>query len=418
MHNYRMTSSFAWLAIDAEQRRRMMEAVELFRDQGTIDDLGIGAIRDAISDTLFPGTSTLHTRLRYVLFVSWLLEVASLKDTVEQMGWAFHDIERDFIDSLKRGMGGTKEGIIGRRAGRDLQRVPSAMYWGSLVNWGIVEKGLSVQDYFRRSVLRSEQERSAPRQEESDTRTELTPTGIELGLPAPPQDLLKSATFDLRQEEAAYLAEAITRSCAGTLFAHLVRRRPATWTDADSAPTHLWDPGVRLDLPQNLSDLVDLAERFSLVIQGANLLYNLLLAEATSGKTGSHPDDLVERYRDRLAEWADQVEEIRPLDESDHRAIGQVMLGRRRTFTSATQRFLASWFDLARTPHAVGDSDLARRLVTQRESEVKHSRARLRPGNWKALDAWRGSSGVDRLDFRWNYARRHLQDIYDGLESS
>lgn len=418
MHNCRMTSSFAWLAVDAEQRRRMMEAVELFRDQGTIDDLGIGAIRDAISDTLFPGTSTLHTRLRYVLFVPWLLEVASRQDTVEQMGWAFHEIERNFIDSLKRGMGGTKEGIIGRRAGRELQRVPSAMYWGTLVNWGIVERGLSVQDYFRRSVLRSEQERSAPRQEESDTRIELTPTGIERSLPAQPRDLRNSATFDLRQEEASYLAEAITRSCAGTLLAHLVNRRPATWTDAESAPTHLWDPEMRQDLPRNLSDLVDLAERFSLVIQGANLLYNLLLAEATAGKAESYQSERVERYRDRLAEWADQIEAIRPLDASDHCAIGQVMTGRRRTFNSATQRFLTSWFELARRPHAVADSDFARRLVAQRETDVKHGRARLRQGNWKALDAWRGSSGVDRLDFRWSYARRHLQDIYDGLESS
>jgi hypothetical protein len=55
--------------------------------------------------------------------------------------------------------------------------------------------------------------------------------------------------------------------------------------------------------------------------------------------------------------------------------------------------------------------------VRERESAVKGGRARLRPGNWKALDAWGGSSGVDRIEFRWIYARRHLQDIYDGLEA-
>ncbi|MGP5261398.1 hypothetical protein ACTXMW_17445 [Brachybacterium paraconglomeratum] len=35
-----MPSTFAWLAVDAEQRRRMMEAVDQFRDETTIDDLG------------------------------------------------------------------------------------------------------------------------------------------------------------------------------------------------------------------------------------------------------------------------------------------------------------------------------------------------------------------------------------------
>lgn len=62
-----MTSVFGWVATDAEQRRRMMEVVDQFRDSTTIDDLGLGGIRDAFSDTLFPGTSTLHTRIRYAL---------------------------------------------------------------------------------------------------------------------------------------------------------------------------------------------------------------------------------------------------------------------------------------------------------------------------------------------------------------
>ncbi|MPY12096.1 DUF6361 family protein [Arthrobacter bussei] len=412
-----MASTFAWLAVDAEQRRRMMEAVELFRDQGTIDDLGIGAIRDGISDTLFPGTSTLHTRLRYVLFVPWLLSIASQKGTAELMDWAFHDGEREFIDSLKRGMGDAKEGIIGRRAGRNLQRVPSAMYWGALTSWGIAEPGLSVGDYFRRCVLRRDQLRAAPRQEDGDTPIALTPTGIVPGLPHQPQDLLNSATFDLRQEEATFLAETITRSCAGSLLAHLVHQRPATWTDAASAPAYLWDSEVRRDLPPDLLDLVDLAERFSLVIQGANLLYNLLLAEATSGNAGRYQGDAIEDYRQKLTTWADSVNGIRPLDAADHHAIGLLMTNRRRAFTLPTQRFLTSWFDLARAPHDIPDGDLARRLVRERESAVKGGRARLRPGNWKALDAWGGSSGINRLEFRWIYARRHLQDIYDGLEA-
>ena len=33
--------------------------------------MGLGSLRDALSDALFPGTSYLQTRLRYVLFVPW-----------------------------------------------------------------------------------------------------------------------------------------------------------------------------------------------------------------------------------------------------------------------------------------------------------------------------------------------------------
>lgn len=56
-----MTSVFGWVATGAEQRRRMTEIVDQFRDPTTIDDLGLGGIRDALAGTLFPGTSTLHT---------------------------------------------------------------------------------------------------------------------------------------------------------------------------------------------------------------------------------------------------------------------------------------------------------------------------------------------------------------------
>ncbi|NHB84268.1 hypothetical protein G7085_05605 [Tessaracoccus sp. HDW20] len=47
----------------------MREIVELFMDRESRDELGIGVIRDTIADGLFPGTSTLLTRARYLLFI-------------------------------------------------------------------------------------------------------------------------------------------------------------------------------------------------------------------------------------------------------------------------------------------------------------------------------------------------------------
>src|ERR1700732_3575593 len=48
-----------------EDQRRMREIVNLFTQSESRDELGIGQVRDAFSDSLFPGTSTLHTRARY-----------------------------------------------------------------------------------------------------------------------------------------------------------------------------------------------------------------------------------------------------------------------------------------------------------------------------------------------------------------
>jgi len=76
---HRMVSTFGWLDTDSEQRRKMLEVVGLFKEEGTVDELGIGSIRDAIANSLFPGTSVLHTRLRYVLFIPWLMQRAAAR---------------------------------------------------------------------------------------------------------------------------------------------------------------------------------------------------------------------------------------------------------------------------------------------------------------------------------------------------
>jgi uncharacterized protein DUF6361 len=55
-------STFAWIDHSEKQRRQILEAIDLFREKDTRDELGIAGIRDAFSDMLFPGTGSLQTR--------------------------------------------------------------------------------------------------------------------------------------------------------------------------------------------------------------------------------------------------------------------------------------------------------------------------------------------------------------------
>lgn len=64
-----MASTFAWLDHSEEQRRQILDVLDLFREKGTIDELGLGTIPDAFADMLFPGTSAPRTRPRYFLIV-------------------------------------------------------------------------------------------------------------------------------------------------------------------------------------------------------------------------------------------------------------------------------------------------------------------------------------------------------------
>jgi hypothetical protein len=72
-------SSFTWLDSSEQQRRQMLDVIHLFREKETRDELGIGAIRDAFADLLFPGTSTIQTRARYFLFIPWIYTTLETK---------------------------------------------------------------------------------------------------------------------------------------------------------------------------------------------------------------------------------------------------------------------------------------------------------------------------------------------------
>src|SRR3954468_8252796 len=98
-----MTSSFAWLDYDEASRSRMREIVGLLQDAGSIDELGLGRIRDAFSERFFPGTSVLWRRARYLLFVPWTYQ------QLEREGWgrapdperAARSLQRRIRNSLK-----------------------------------------------------------------------------------------------------------------------------------------------------------------------------------------------------------------------------------------------------------------------------------------------------------------------------
>jgi len=61
-------SAFTWLSYSESERRKALDVISLFRERDTRDELGIGVIRDAFADLLFPGTSTIQDACPILLF--------------------------------------------------------------------------------------------------------------------------------------------------------------------------------------------------------------------------------------------------------------------------------------------------------------------------------------------------------------
>ena len=124
-------SSIAWIDFDEAERQRVQRIMEFFKERDNRDELGLGAIRDSIADHLFPGTSTIQTRLRYMLFIPWLYRMLEGgNESEDRLRSRARNLEIRLSYSLRAG--GEHGGVIGRDAGENLKRLPSWVYWAGL----------------------------------------------------------------------------------------------------------------------------------------------------------------------------------------------------------------------------------------------------------------------------------------------
>jgi len=239
-----MPSTFTWLDYSETERRKMLDVINAFREKETRDELGLGSVRDAFADQLFPGTSTIQTRARYFLFVPWIYR------RLERDRTRSHEIARvarrdevRLIEALlKGGETGLGAGVIGSQARAKLQRLPSSVYWFGLGAWGIRLYPGST-DQYHRSLDRfheAQRQRRHVRGQEDDLLDEPAGANWHPHLPEAPANLLEQTTFQLSADEADYLSECIRIHTRGSLLAFLL--------ELDGAP-------ASVDFPWQLPEL-------------------------------------------------------------------------------------------------------------------------------------------------------------------
>ena len=387
--------------------------LQLFSDSGTVDDLGIGTVRDAISNSLFPGTSVIQTRARYFLFVPWLFRRAEQKHPHQLVAKAT-DMERNLIETLRAG--GDVAGLIGVEAGKNVRTLPSTIYWGGLLRYGIfLSPALTIRQYGRHVA------RGLAALDSEDEIGDRIPSFWQRDIPEPPPDLFrfKVATFDLTRDEAEWLCERIISSDSpgqpiSLLTAYirfLSRGEPLIGADA------IWDAALPADTPPSIVDLVQHAQQFSCATQGAALLYNLMLAEERL-KTALEPTEgtSVDNYRLRLDEWAGSATRLRLANWAAHiDDFWDCIHDNQVRIPPRTRRFIDAWASLLvdEGPRHIATSQDSRALIRSRE--IEHKRVQARLANNKRLHEWAGDAGTRPLVFRWPQVQRMLIDIAGGL---
>lgn len=394
-----MPSSIAWLDTTVEEQRMARDLIAMFSETESRDELGLGQMRDAFSDLLFPGVSVVQTRARYYLFIPWCYTHGAANGMSGQVAkkkgeWR----ERELIIALRAANLDDNAGLIGKRAGASLRTLPSSIYWSGMTKYGVLSNAV---DTSHLGLLRQHQE-------DATELAERAPKNWADGIPAPPEGFPQAipSGFALEPKEAEWLAERIEVSCPETVLAHLVREGNLIGNDV-RAPWEATSPGQFPEL--------DHGRLFATALHGAALLYNLLVAEKYEASQLTSVVDPIETYRDLLTEWSEGS--IAPVAGDfvgwDLDEMWRLAAGQNPNIHPRTRLFINTWISAVRAGKAAGLADNAelRELVLNREAR-KGKQSRF--VNTKLLETWSGNSGSGVFIYRWGTVRTIVNDIARG----
>ena len=403
-------SSLGWLDTSEHERRSIIELVSALNEPGTLDELGIGSIRDTIADRLFPGTSTIQTRARYFLFIPWILQMVEAGSPRHAEDRA-QRLQLRLCHALDKAHG-PNAGVIGREAGAVLQRWPLSIYWLGLERWGIRRRSGSISSYFA-SLRRPPSWRMLGRAlaEPVEIRRDEAADGVPsnwVAIPDAPPDLPQVASFVLTAEEGHFLRERVVLTHPESFLAHILQNSNAGDSGVADYP---WDHPAAQSAPASMRDWLHDARLFSLVHRGGVLLYNLMLARELEN------EDRIDEFSTGLAKWSESMSASRPdLERWDRQAMWDRLLGANPRLRRRTRDFADRWYEVAatQTGRSIGDLPMAQRLIREREHALKRDRARLTYA--ESRDRRRGYPTSARLEFRWTQVQRITSDILEALE--
>lgn len=389
-----------WIDFSKAERDKVLDVINLLQEEGAVDELGIGMIRDGFANIFFPGTSTIQTRAKYFLIVPYVLKEAA----EGKYGKDFNSILKK-IDDEERWCGNKllesdKNGVIGARVLPKgwVARKPSNIYWNGIRTLGIFKDDtLSIPNYIKlvSTVLKQKDtSRLGNRNDELDESDRDDKDAGDISsfqfwnIP----DTYKTnwrdgLTIQLLPEEAVFLRERILASIPESLFAYLIINQiDVNKYEGFEALTE----DLAGKIKPELEELMLLACDFNRLVYLSRIRYNIILSDG--------------KNEEAMKEWDLWKNEISSMNHIDLEAIFDKL----NTQNYRLKRFLF----LIRDAFASNNIDDVDQLIRKREIELKgQNRAKLNRIGEYPLDSWIGGG---RLDYRFGDAKRLIRDIYDG----
>ena len=394
-----------WIDFSKEDRQKALDVINLLSEQGAVDELGIGIVRDAFANYFFPGTSTIQTRAKYFLIVPYIL-----RDAVD--GRYGKDVNRILraIDTEEKECGikllesnPKAEGVIGTRVLPKgwVARKPSDIYWNGIRTYGIFcDYGLSIPEYVSLAVKLNTQKSSAKLGNRNDETEENEKDDSDAGdimnvsfwnLPIYHDNWRDNLTIELTNEEAFYLDKQIQKGAKGTLLEYVLKNRidMNKYEDFVSMAAELSEK-----VEEKLAHMMKLACEFNNLVYMARVRFNVMLSE--------------EENEVAVSEWDRLKPQVKRRANVDLSAV----FNKLELHNPGTYLFLSKLQEAFKAL----DIDAADELIKKRERQLKGiNRAKLNRTKEFDHSKWVGGG---ELDYRFSNARRIINDIYSGEVSS
>lgn len=407
-------NQLGWIDFSRTHRNKVMSVMDLFKEQGVIDELGLGTIRDSLSDLLFPGTSTIQTRAKYFLLIPWIIQDLESKGRIDRFFSDFEESEISFVKTLRKNSPQNNSRVIGATLlNANPKRKPSSIYWNGLRVYGILNFKGSINDYvnylryhFKKQLTQKKQISEADGNVPGDDKdaNHLYQQHLWCQLPKPPVNWKTDLTIDLSEEEANFLKERIIRSNSESLWSFTLNNIP----DKAKLFSDISDFLSVVTLPEKIRELVKLSVDFNTIMQGALIRYNLLIQLSRENGRSNELEPIWKNYCNKIQnfDWAGW--DLNKL--WDYCPFIQL----------PTKTFVSNWIEIIKAP--VFNEVKADQLLKARELRLKGvRRSRLhdkaiaqKQKSFTGISVFENGS-VSYLTYRWNTVRTFLNDIQNGI---
>ncbi|WP_417517895.1 DUF6361 family protein [Marinobacter sp.] len=407
-------SSIGWVDFSSTDREKVSQVLAMLQEPGTLDELGIGQIRDAFADLLFPGFSTIQTRAKYFITVPRIIRDYFALDVRIQRRTSLRDYlesqENELARLLVKQHGPAESGIIGSEmvgSEQGVARKPSSVYWNGLRQFGIVNTEKSLTEFSREVG----QVQSAPRatgHEEDDS--DAMPHRSAVHLDAFESGWMNDLSIHLSKSEAQFLIDKLTHTPAirnSVVSQFLIHGLAKELVEDDAAALTFpeivaWVKG-RAEVSQLCRQTLEQADEFSEAVRGAHIRFNILIARKSENIA-------LEAEREALfSHWLEQARKRNLFSASSLDNWLQAATSGGARINVNAREFLRQWHEAIFQNHPVSSLD---RLVESRAQKNKGRRSVL----LKKLGDAPNWQGMDSFSYRWPTVRTILRDVVQGAE--